>query len=141
MCKAFECKLKGRLGREEGDLDEMRVLNRIVRVVPSGMLYEPDPRHVELLIKAMGLEKANSKATPGNNIPFGEIQSHPSDLVDVDELVSAVRLHKKVHCKVTFTDAEPEDIPMPSWYHMFPRSLFFSGPIGSEAHVYADPYM
>ena len=29
------------------------------------MLYEPDPRHVELLIKSLGLEQANSQPTPG----------------------------------------------------------------------------
>ena len=43
MQQAFECKLKGHLGYEEGDLQEMRVLNRIIRVTAKGLLYEPDP--------------------------------------------------------------------------------------------------
>ena len=64
MQEAFECKLKGRLGGEDGDEKEMRVLNRIVRVTSRGLLYEPDPRHIELLIKAMDLEQANSQVTP-----------------------------------------------------------------------------
>ena len=49
MAEHFECKFKGRLGHGPNDLREMRVLNRIVRIIPDGLLYEPDPRHVELL--------------------------------------------------------------------------------------------
>ena len=45
--KSPECKLKGRLGHDDEDLKEMRVLNRIVRVVESGLRYEADPRHAE----------------------------------------------------------------------------------------------
>ena len=44
---------------------EMRVLNRIIRVTSKGLLYEPDPRHAELLIKNLGLENAKSQDTPG----------------------------------------------------------------------------
>ena len=65
MAAAFQIKLKGRLGHDEHDLKEMRVLNRIVRIVSDGLLYEPDPRHIELLTKSMGLEGANSQMTPG----------------------------------------------------------------------------
>ena len=58
MSKAFEVKLKGRLGYEKGDESEMRVLNRILRVTSQGLLYEPDPRHVELLLNALRVEGA-----------------------------------------------------------------------------------
>ena len=43
MCKAFECKLKGRLGHQPEDLKEIRVLNRVVTIVEAGLKYEPDP--------------------------------------------------------------------------------------------------
>ena len=67
MQEVFECKLKGRLGTGKDDLKEMRVLNRIVRVTDEGLLYEADPRHAEMLVKAFHLEGSTSKAvvTPG----------------------------------------------------------------------------
>ena len=56
MQKSFDCKLKGRLGTDPGDCKEMRVLNRIVRINDKGLLYEADPRHAEIIIKAFHLE-------------------------------------------------------------------------------------
>ena len=44
--KVFEIKIRGRLG--EGRIDqEIRILNRIVRITPNGVVYEADPRHHE----------------------------------------------------------------------------------------------
>ena len=43
----------------------MRTLNRIVRITPTGVRYEADPRHHELLIRSMGLEAGSSVITPG----------------------------------------------------------------------------
>ena len=67
MQKFFEVKLKGRLEPEKHDAKQMMVLNRVLRVVDEGLLYEPDPRHVELLARDMGLPMGSSKgnATPG----------------------------------------------------------------------------
>ena len=65
MTATFECKLKGRLGTGDNDMKEMRVLNRIVRITPDGLLYEADPRHAEMLIKAFKLEDSKPVVTPG----------------------------------------------------------------------------
>ena len=43
----------------------MRILNRIVRITPTGVRYEADPRHHELLVRSMGLEAGSSVITPG----------------------------------------------------------------------------
>ena len=43
---------------------EIRILNRILRVEKWGLAFEADPRHAELLIKALG-ESPNSSATHG----------------------------------------------------------------------------
>ena len=126
MCQAFECKINGWLGREPGDLDEMRVLNHMFRVVPSGLCSEPDPRHVELLIRALNLENGASKATPGIKIPFDEIDHAPSDLQDFEDLVAAVRLHERAVSKVTFSEDVTEISSITPWYHPFPSSLCFS---------------
>ena len=52
---------------EHDEVDEARVLNRIVRVTEAGWEYEADQRHADLLIKGMGMEQANSTKTPGED--------------------------------------------------------------------------
>ena len=53
------------LGPEAHMSQEIRVLNRILRWTPSGVEYEPDQRHAEVLIQAMGMLGAKPVATPG----------------------------------------------------------------------------
>ena len=66
MQEAFDVNLKGRLGTEIGDCKQMRVLNRIVTVTDEGLEYEPDPRHIELLMRDRCFnDDTNSRATPG----------------------------------------------------------------------------
>ena len=59
----FEIKTKI-VGLGEGEEREERVLNRILRVGEQGWEYEPDQRHAELIIKGLGLEKANGVVCP-----------------------------------------------------------------------------
>merc|ERR1711884_993642 len=47
------------------DLQEVMNLNRILRVTPTGLSYEGDPRHAELLARALGLETCPRQLTPG----------------------------------------------------------------------------
>lgn len=54
----------GVLGGDDGDLKELRILNRVLRWEPWGIAYEADPRHAELLVQALGEEVA-SRSTPG----------------------------------------------------------------------------
>ena len=53
------------LGNEEKDLKEMRVLNKVIRITSAGLELEADPRHAELVVKALGLEGASISKTPG----------------------------------------------------------------------------
>ena len=43
MEKRFLVKVIGQLGGDETDLKEIRVLNRVLRWTPDGILYEADP--------------------------------------------------------------------------------------------------
>ena len=81
MQQSFDCKLKGRLGLDPEDCKEMRVLNRIVRITESGVLYEADPRHAEMTIKAFHLENGKSVVTPGlkTHDPDAELEKMDSD--------------------------------------------------------------
>ena len=58
----FEIKVRGRMG-EHHECKQMRILNRVVTLSESGLTYEADPRHAELLIRNMAV--SNSVGTPG----------------------------------------------------------------------------
>ena len=53
------------LGCEEGEEKEVRILNKVVRMSDSGVELEADPRHVELVIRELGLEGAKASPVPG----------------------------------------------------------------------------
>ena len=66
----FEIKLRGKLGTEKSDDKEIRILNRIVKITSTGLTYEADPRHVEMLARDMGMDEGKSVVTPGIKEPY-----------------------------------------------------------------------
>ena len=113
MCKAFECKLKGRLGRRDSDLKEMRVLNRIVRIDEHGLRYEADPRHVELLARSLNLENCKHVVTPGVKVPYEEADVDATDGKLDDHILDAAvnALHRRVRMVKFDDDIETYDVP------------------------------
>ena len=65
LAKHFEIKIRGRLGEGCPGDNELRILNRVVRITPEGLTYEADPRHVDILKHSINLEDGNSVASPG----------------------------------------------------------------------------
>ena len=65
---AYELKCLGILGDEDGDRTEAHFLNRLIRIDKKNgkgsIVIEADRRHVDLLIQAFGLEKANGVESP-----------------------------------------------------------------------------
>ena len=53
------------LGPELGREHEIHVLNHVMRWESGGIVYEPDQRHAEMVVSALGLEAAGSVFTPG----------------------------------------------------------------------------
>ena len=53
------------LGPEPTDDGEVSILNRIVRWSEDCLLYEADPRHVEKLLRDMGMEDCKPLTVPG----------------------------------------------------------------------------
>eukprot|EP00974_Lingulodinium_polyedra_P040502 3889576-Lingulodinium_polyedra.AAC.1 len=43
---------------EQGEVQEAKVLNRVIRIDREGWSYEADQRHAELLIRQLGLRGA-----------------------------------------------------------------------------------
>ena len=65
--------------RHLGTVQEMRHLNRILKWTDEGISYEADPRHVDIVVKALGVSKAVT--TP--------LVREPPDNVDVkDKMLS-----------------------------------------------------
>ena len=78
MSSSFDCKLKGRLGEDKDDLQEVRILNRMLQVTKGGLIYEADPRHAELLARDLGFAlDSNGAPTPGIKPQFAEDDTSP----------------------------------------------------------------
>ena len=55
------------LGPDSGQVSEIRLLNRVLRWQTDGVAWEPDQRHVEMIVQQLGLEGSKSVCTPGNH--------------------------------------------------------------------------
>ena len=61
--KYFEIKIRGRLGEGCTGPQEIRIINRIVRVDQDGLTYEADPMHTDLLLSSLDLVGCTGAAT------------------------------------------------------------------------------
>ena len=86
MAQAFEIKVKATLSEEKGYDREARVLNRVIRLTEHGISYEADPRHVELVVKALDLQRQPKTVTPGVKDDDVDIDA----LLDVDATEDAL---------------------------------------------------
>ena len=80
---SFEIKVRGRLGQGCAGPNEIRILNRIVRIEKDGLHYEADPRHIDMIAESLNITAANSVCTPGikNADPSTEPESKAEDSV------------------------------------------------------------
>ena len=53
-------------GEAEGEVKEMRILNRVVKWTRNGITYEADPRHAEIIIRELGLQAIVGADTAGS---------------------------------------------------------------------------
>ena len=72
LSQAFELGERKRLGHEPGDVQELRILNRIVRLHHDQLTYEADPRHIELLSRSLNLTQCRLVSTPGRKHKINE---------------------------------------------------------------------
>ena len=64
LAEKYAYKASGTLGWGKDDVKVLCVLNRYIRIEGDLLIYEPDPRHAELMIKGLGLEIAKGVTTP-----------------------------------------------------------------------------
>ena len=81
----FELKIRGRIGEGCPGSNEIKILNRCLKLTASGLIYEADPRHIDLLSAAFKLDKANCVGTPG--VKEKELDNHAAKGPDVDSSI------------------------------------------------------
>jgi hypothetical protein len=88
MSTRFLIKVIGRLGGDSGDLQELRVLNRVLRWERDGIYYEADPRHQEILVAQLA-SSSKSLSAPGERKRKEEEEAAEEELTEQE--VSAYR--------------------------------------------------
>ena len=61
----FEIKVRGILGPDPKDLNQIVILGRIVRWTQEGIEYEADPKHRKILLESFGFNE-NSRSIKTN---------------------------------------------------------------------------
>ena len=65
LASKYQIKIQ-RLGPHDDNVKELKILNRIIAWSPTkGIIYEADPRHVEIVVEQLKLEQAKPASTPG----------------------------------------------------------------------------
>ena len=83
------------IGPDAGQTRQGRVFNRVITWEEGGIAWEPDPRHVETLLKQMGLEDGKSLSIPGAKPTFSKKKSEEADVDEVGD-------PKSEHWKIKF---------------------------------------
>ena len=68
------------VGDSPEEQKEGRVLNRIVRITEHGWEYEPDQRHADMIIEAMGLQNSKGVSTPAEEEKAWEEETNNEEL-------------------------------------------------------------
>ena len=67
MRKAFSLETEI-MGGDHGDVKRLRILNRQLSWNDGEILWEADPRHLEILVEQLGLDGAKAVKTPGDKL-------------------------------------------------------------------------
>jgi len=77
------------IGTGVGEVQEARVLNRIIRITSNGWEYEPDQRHAEMIVEQLGLKEAKAVETPRRRRRSGRQRRTPRSSAQTDRESSA----------------------------------------------------
>ena len=102
--KEYELKHGGRIGPEERDAHEARVLNRVVTWDCEGLRMEADQRHVEIALKQLGLEDCKAVATPGTS-QGGDDEDEMKELNETE-----IRVFRSVGARLNYLSVDRPEI-------------------------------
>ena len=141
----FELKIRGRIGEDCQGPQHIRILNRIVTLTKDGLMYEADPRHVDLLASSLGLTAANAVLTPGVKDPNPDYNASkaneeiPASKISPEEHVRSLATHRPT---VSFNE-QIETFPVIAYsriYGTHPRFIAATADGWKGVSSHADPF-
>ena len=94
------------LSGSDGDVREVKILNKIVRWTESGVELEADPRHAELVVRELGLEKATPSKVPGVKANISE--RTPEDMEELGR--EEARSYRAIAARLNYLAPDRLDI-------------------------------
>ena len=67
------------LSGDKADVQEVKILNKIIRWTDRGVELEADPRHAEIVVRELGLEGATPSKVPGAKVDGNTDKPMPKD--------------------------------------------------------------
>ena len=115
MHKPFLMKVIGTLGPDKGDQQEIRVLNRVIRWTATGITYEADPRHAEIIVAGL-LGGSRPVSTPGAAKPAAEVDAARSPQSDEDSPLTGdeVGLFRSYAARANYLAMDRPDLAYPA---------------------------
>lgn len=107
--KYWIVKIRATLGPEAADDKEVSILNRVVRWDQHGVEYEADPRHVEKLLRDMGMMGCKPLSSPGVKLSAEEM-SKESAMLEGD----AITQYRSGVARCNYLCVDRPDIPFES---------------------------
>ena len=93
------------IGDAQEECKEGRVLNRIIRITDEGWEYEPDQRHADMIVEAMGMKGAKGVSTPTEDEKVWEEEVNNEEL-DAEKATK----FRKVGARANYLAADRPDI-------------------------------
>lgn len=93
------------LGPTKGDSQQVKVLNRVLRWTEQGIEYEAVPRHAEIIIKDLNLDKAKGVSSPGTK-EEGRTKENCKDALNDDRASE----YRAIVAKMNYLAADRPDI-------------------------------
>ena len=97
------------LGGDKDDAKEVKILNKVVRRTENGIEMEADPRHVELIVRELELEKAKASKSPGSKAVKSKSDSDKSSGQNVAILSRPPKDRERIVTKDEETDEKKKD--------------------------------
>ena len=92
-------------GHGEGEMKEVKVLNRVVTATEEGWEYEADQRHAEIIVKEMGVDGSSGVGSPGEDEKKWEAEGNKVELEGKD-----ARWYRGVAARSNYLGADRSDI-------------------------------
>jgi hypothetical protein len=109
MDTRFLIKVIGRLGGDSGDLQELRVLNRVLRWTTDGIYAEADPRHQEILVAQL-TESLKSLTTPGAKVKSEKEEEEEEEELEEELTAQEVSAYRSGAARANYLSLDRADI-------------------------------